>query len=143
MVKFVDLPPFFGHVGRRGRPACGQIPPPRGYLEGSVVASSPSTLPTSATPRRRRVCYLSRSRGWIDPDHPHRSTAEVNLLAVATGAPVWSLGTAWKALFRELMPRSIEDAFRKAMVRSRLTDEEVARLRNVAEHLRIDLVVRD
>ena len=62
---------------------------------------------------------------------------------MATGAPVWSLGTAWKALFRELMPRLIEDAFRKAMVRARLTEEEVARLRNVAEHLRIDLVVRD
>jgi hypothetical protein len=104
-----------------------------------------AALPTSppVTTRARRVCYLSRSRGWIDPEHPHRATSEVNLLAVATGAPVWSLGTAWKALFRELMPRSIEDAFRKAMVRARLTEEEVQRLRTVAEHLRIELDVRD
>jgi hypothetical protein len=102
-------------------------------------------LPTSApAPTRvRRICYLSRSRGWIDPDHPRRPTSEVNLLAVATGAPVWSLGTAWKALFRQLMPTSIEDAFRKAMVRARLTEDEVQRLRTVAEHLSIDLDVRD
>ncbi len=93
--------------------------------------------------RPRRVCVLSRSRGWIDPDHPHRPTSEVNLLAVATGAPVWSLGTAWKAIFRELMPRSIEDSFRKAMVRARLSDDDVRRLRTVAEHLRIELIVRD
>ena len=56
---------------------------------------------------------------------------------------MWSLGTAWKAIFRELMPRSIEDSFRKAMVRARLSDDDVRRLRTVAEHLRIDLVVRD
>jgi len=98
----------------------------------------------AATSRRpARVCFLSRSRGWIDPDRPGRPTSEVNLLAIATGAPVWSLGTAWKALFRQLMPTSIEDAFRKAMVRTRLSDDEVARLRAVAERLRIELVVRD
>jgi hypothetical protein len=67
----------------------------------------------------------------------------VNLLAVATGAPVWSLGTAWKALFRQLMPAGIEDAFRKAMVRARLTDPEVDRLRDVADRLHIQLIVRD
>jgi hypothetical protein len=116
--------------------------PPRGIGEEAMTGAS---LPAAAssTPRARRVCFLSRSHGWIDPDHPHRPTSEVNLLAVATGAPVWSLGTAWKAIFRELMPRSIEDAFRKAMVRARLTEDEVQRLRTVAEHLRIDLDVRD
>lgn len=65
------------------------------------------------------------------------------MLAVATGAPVWSLGTAWKALFRQLMPPRIEEAYRKAMVRARLTDEEVDRLRAVADRLRIELIVRD
>jgi hypothetical protein len=99
-------------------------------------------VPVPAPPVRR-VCFLSRSRGWIDPDHPGRPTSEVNLLAVATGAPVWSLGTAWKSIFRQLMPSGIENAYRKAMVRARLSEEEVRQLRDVAEHLRIDLVVRD
>jgi hypothetical protein len=93
--------------------------------------------------REGAVCFLSRSRGWIDPERPSRPTSEVNLLAVATGAPVWSLGTAWKALFRQLMPPTIEDAFRKAMVRARLTDAEIERLRRVADRLGIELVVRD
>lgn len=91
----------------------------------------------------RRICFLSRSRGWIDPSDPHRPTSEVNLLAIATGAPVWSLGTAWKALFRQLMPPQVEDAYRKAMVRARLSEAEVDRLREVADRLRIELVVRD
>jgi hypothetical protein len=108
-----------------------------------MSATSGSALPPAAAPRPRRVCFLSRSRGWIDPDHPSRPTSEVNLLAVATGAPVWSLGTAWKSIFRQLMPPSIEDAYRKAMVRARLSEAEVQRLRTVAEHLRIDLDVRD
>ena len=108
-----------------------------------MVAATGAPGNDAPLPRPRRVCVLSRSRGWIDPEHPHRPTSEVNLLAIATGAPVWSLGTAWKAIFRELMPRSIEDSFRKAMVRARLSDDDVRRLRTVAEHLRIDLVVRD
>jgi hypothetical protein len=108
------------------------------------MVATPGSAPASAAPlRARRVCFLSRSHGWIDPDHPRRPTSEVNLLAVATGAPVWSLGTAWKSLFRQLMPGPIEDAFRKAMVRARLSEDEVQRLRTVAEHLRIDLDVRD
>jgi len=108
------------------------------------MTTTSGALPaTAASPRPRRICFLSRSRGWIDPNHPHRPTSEVNLLAVATGAPVWSLGTAWKALFHELMPTSIEDAFRKAMVRARLSDDEVRRLRTVAERLRVELDVRD
>jgi hypothetical protein len=109
--------------------------------ESQVAQSSPS--PPTPGARTRRVCFLSRSRGWIDPDDPHRPTSEVNLLAIATGAPVWSLGTAWKSIFHRLMPSSVEDAYRKAMVRARLSEAEVERLRTVAEHLRIDLVVRD
>jgi hypothetical protein len=99
--------------------------------------------PSPAPPAVRRVCYLSRSRGWIDPRDPRRPTSEVNLLAIATGAPVWSLGTAWKSIFHRLIPPGIESAFSKAMVRARLSEAEVGRLREVAEHLRIDLVVRD
>jgi hypothetical protein len=106
-------------------------------------ATSGPAPPPLVTPRSRRVCFLSRSRGWIDPDHPGRPTSEVNLLAVATGAPVWSLGTAWKSIFHELMPNGIEAAYSKAMVRARLSEDDVRRLRDVAEHLRIDLEVRD
>ncbi len=103
----------------------------------SAPLSSPSVPPA------RRICFLSRTRGWIDPTDPHRPTSEVNLFAIATGAPVWSLGTAWKAFFHRLMPPQVEDAYRKAMVRARLSDAEVDRLREVAERLRIELVVRD
>jgi hypothetical protein len=99
--------------------------------------------PTGSGPGPRKVCFLSRSRGWIDPDRPNRPTSEVNLLAIATGAPVWSLGTAWKATFHRLMPATIEDSYRKAMVRARLNDGDVARLSEVAARLGIELVVRD
>ena len=106
--------------------------------------SSPTPSGRPRGPRLHRgVCYLSRSRGWIDPADPRAPTSHVNLLAVATGAPVWSLGTAWKAIFRSLMPATIEDAYRKAMVRSRLSEAEIARLRTVAERLSIELRVSD
>ena len=100
------------------------------------------TLPrSSAAPRA--VCYLSRRRGWIDPERSHRPTSEVNLLAVALGAPVWTLGTAWESIFHHLIPPTVEQAYRKAMVRSPLSEEEVQRLREVAERLRIRLEVSD
>ena len=92
-------------------------------------------------PPTRRACYLSRSRGWIDPARPRRATSEVNLLAVALGSPVWTLGTAWETVFRSLIPPRIEEAYRKAMVRARLTEEEVEQLRAVAERLGIELRV--
>ncbi len=90
-----------------------------------------------------RVCYLSRSQGWIDPDHPRRPTSEVNLLAVAIGAPVWTMGTAWESIFHRLIPLPVARAFRAAMVRSRLTEEEVRVLRGAAEQLHVTLEVRD
>ncbi len=90
---------------------------------------------------RRRVCYVSRRKGWVDPNEPHRPTSEVNLLAVALGAPVWTLGTAWETLFRELVPLPVARAFRSAMVRARLTDEDLRALQGAAERLGISLRV--
>jgi hypothetical protein len=94
-------------------------------------------------PASGRVCYLSRSRGWIDPDRPRRATSEVNLLAIYLGSSVWTLGTAWETVFRSLIPPSIENAYRKAMVRARLSPEEVDRLKAVAERLGVELRVQD
>jgi hypothetical protein len=93
--------------------------------------------------RNRRVCYLSRRRGWIDPDAPRRATYEVNLLAVFLGSRVWTLGTAWESIFHSLMPPSIERAYRTAMARSPLSEDDIGRLREVAERLRVDLKVVD
>jgi len=90
-----------------------------------------------------KVCYLSRRRGWIDPEHPHRPVSEVNLLAVYLGSPVWTLGTAWEAIFRSLMPPAIEAAYRAATARSRLSESEVELLKRVAERLEVRLEVRD
>ena len=101
-------------------------------------APVPST-PTSPA----RICYLSRSRGWIDPDNPRRPTSEVNLLAVALGAPVWTMGTAWESIFHRLIPLPVARAFRSAMVRSRLNEEEVRVLQEAAEQLHVTLDVRD
>ncbi|HTT14796.1 MAG TPA: hypothetical protein VMG81_03335 [Thermoplasmata archaeon] len=105
------------------------------------VPSIPSLSSAAPTPRRR--CYLSRHRGWIDPERPSRPTYEVNLLAVALNSRVWTLGTAWESIFRSPMPRPIAEAFRKAMARVRLTDRDVDLLRGVADGLRVDLVVSD
>lgn len=91
----------------------------------------------------RPVCYLSRSRGWIDPENPGRPTSEVNLLAVALGAPVWTMGTAWESIFHRLIPLPVARAFRTAMVRSRLNEDEVRVLKEAAERLRVTLEVRD
>ncbi len=113
-------------VGKNGRRNSGPPPEPPG------ASASPS-----------RVCYLSRSRGWIDPENPHRPTSEVNVLAVALGTRVWTLGTAWESLFHRLIPVPIARAYRMAMVRARLTDPEVRLLKEVAEELHVRLEVVD
>ena len=95
------------------------------------------------SPSRGRVCHISRSTGWIDPNRPRRPISEVNLLAVALGSPVWTLGTAWESVFHSLIPRDVEKAYRKASAGLPLRDEEVARLRAVAERLQVELDVRD
>lgn len=91
----------------------------------------------------RRVCYLSRHRGWIDPDDPRRPTSEVNLLAVALRSRVWTLDTAWDSIFRSPAPRPFALAFRKAMTRVALSDGEVELMRGVARELGVELVVLD
>lgn len=89
------------------------------------------------------VCYLSRRRGWIDPDDPHRPTSEVNLLAVALHSRVWTLDTAWDSIFHYPAPRPFTLAFRRAMTRTPLSDAEIALIGDVARKLRIELVVLD
>jgi hypothetical protein len=106
-------------------------------------ALPPTEHAAPAAGRKRRICYLSVRRGWIDPEAPRRPTHEVNLLAVYLGSRVWTLGTAWESIFRSLIPPAIERAYRKAMVRSPLSEEDVGRLREVAERLDIDLKVVD
>ena len=110
----------------------------------------PSVSPDDRSPPRptapgppARVCHLSRRRGWIDPENPHRPTSEVNLLAIALGSPVWTMGTAWETLFHELIPLPVARAFRSAMVRARLSDDEVRALQGAAERLGIALQVVD
>jgi hypothetical protein len=98
-----------------------------------------SGVPTAG----RRVCYLSRRRGWIDPDDERRSTSEVNLLAVALRSRVRTLDTAWAAVFNQPVPRSVGHAYRKAMVRAALNDEDVGLLRELADRLKIELIVTD
>lgn len=90
-----------------------------------------------------RSCYLSRRRGWIDPEHPERPTSEVNLLAVALDSRVWSLGTAWMSLFGTLIPKPVAEAFRKGMARVPISDAEVGLLEDVAVRLHVRLVVTD
>ena len=67
----------------------------------------------------------------------------MNLLAVYLGSPVWTLGTAWESIFHSLIPPSVERAYRDATARLPLTDEEVDRLREVADHLGVRLEVLD
>ena len=93
--------------------------------------------------RSLRVCHLSRRHGWIDPDRPHRPTSEMNLLAVYLNAPVWTLETAWAAVFRSLMPPRIERAYRHATAGLALSEDEIESLRSVAERLGVRLEVHD
>ncbi len=67
----------------------------------------------------------------------------MNLLAVALNSRVWTLDTAWDAIFRYPAPRPFTLAFRKAMTRTPLSDPEIARIQEVARMLRIDLVVQE
>ncbi len=105
-------------------------------------AAGRSALPTDPA-ARRMVCYLSRRHGWIDPSRPGRPTYEVNLLAVALQSRVFTLGTAWESIFHAPMPRSVLAAFRKAMVRVPVSEEDVRLLRGVADQLHVELVVRE
>ena len=67
----------------------------------------------------------------------------MNLLAVALGAPVWTMGTAWESIFHRSMPLPVARAFRSAMVRSRLREDEVQALQEAAEQLHVTLEVHD
>ncbi len=107
---------------------------------------SPDLVPgarTTESSATRRICYLSRRRGWIDPDHPRRPTSEVNLLAIALHSRVWTLDTAWDSIFHYPAPRPFTLAFRKAMTRTALSDEEIKLIDDVARMLKIELVVQD
>ena len=102
------------------------------------------SLPAPRSPvPTTRVCHLSRRGGWIDPDQPGRAVAEVNLLAVYLGSPVWTLGTAWESVFHGLIPPSVERAYRKATARLALSDDELQVLRSVADRLAVRLEVQD
>ncbi len=90
-----------------------------------------------------RTCYLSRHRGWTDPEDPSRPTSEVNLLAVALDSRVWSLNTAWMSIFGTLIPKPVAEAFRKGMARVPISEVEVQMLQDVAQRLKVRLVVTD
>jgi hypothetical protein len=110
------------------------------------MAAEPSNAghasgPSPSAPHR--VCHLSRRRGWIDPADPHRPTSDVNLLAIALDSRVWTLDTAWDSIFHYTVPRPIARAFRKAMTRVTVTDDEVELLASVARRLGVELVVHD
>jgi len=106
------------------------------------MRSAPRSPGSDAVPPAS-VCYLSRTRGWTDPEAPRRPTYEVNLFAVALRSRVWSLGTAWAALFRTPIPKPVAEAFRKGMARVRVSDEDVRLLEDVAQRLHVRLVVLD
>lgn len=97
--------------------------------------------PSPASAPARKVCYLSRRKGWIDPTQPRRPVSEVNLLAVYLGSPVWTLETAWAAIFGSYMPREIAHAYRTATARVPVSESEVRILQEVADRLSVELRV--
>jgi hypothetical protein len=107
------------------------------------MAGSPPdrSNPASVTPRK--VCYLSRRKGWTDPAQPRRRVADVNLLAIYLEAPVWTLRTAWVRIFNSLIPESVERAYVTATAGARVSDSEIRVLREVADRLRVELRVID
>jgi hypothetical protein len=107
------------------------------------MTTSPADRLSPTAEGSRKVCYLSRKKGWTDPAHPRRPVSEVNLLAVYLGAPVWTLRTAWLKVFNSLPPGSVEQAYLTATARARLSDGEVRILRELAEHLHVELRVTD
>ncbi len=108
------------------------------------MSSVPARRVPEPEPRRDRpVCYLSRSRGWVDPGDPHRPASEVNLLAVALGSKVWTTGTAWESVFRRPIPLEVARAYGAAMARSPVSDRGVELLVRVARALRVELRVID
>ncbi len=96
-----------------------------------------------AVPSGRKLCLLSRHRGWLDPTKAGRSHADVNLLAVYLGAPVRTLETAWAAVFGALIPPTVARAYRGATARAKLSEAEVRSLEELAERLQIELRVID
>lgn len=107
------------------------------------MVAAPPEVPRRAASPSRKVCYLSRRKGWTDPEQPRRPVSEVNLLAVYLGSPVWTLDTAWAAVFGTLIPLPVARAYRTATARSSLSDREVDVLREVADHLNVELRVLD
>ncbi len=106
--------------------------------------SNPADHVPSAPPApARKVCYLSRRRGWIDPASPHRPVSEVNLLAVYQGHAMWTLQTTWAWAFGTMIPREIERAYVNASARVPISEGEVSLLRLVAERLGVELRVVD
>ncbi|MGI0054564.1 MAG: hypothetical protein ACREBZ_02440 [Thermoplasmata archaeon] len=79
----------------------------------------------------------------MDPQHPRRAVAEVNLLAVYLGNPVWTLETAWAAVFGNLIPPAVARAYRTATARVPVSESEVHILRDVADRLSVELKVVD
>ncbi len=97
--------------------------------------------PMATGSAERAVCRVSRRRGWVDEKNRPRPASEANLLAIAIGAPVWTIGTAWESIFHRAMPRDVHQALSRAMVRARLTEADVGCLRRAAEWLGVALEV--
>jgi hypothetical protein len=106
------------------------------------MASSPEDRADPTPVPSRKVCYLSRTKGWSDPEHPRRPVSEINLLAIHLGSRVWTLETAWAAVFgTSLIPPEVARAYRNATAHVAVSEGEVRILRDVAERLRIELRV--
>lgn len=89
-----------------------------------------------------KICYLSRSRGWLTERSTKAVPSDGNLLAVALGRPVWTAGTAWESLFHRPMPRGLSAAFWKTMVRAKLDEDDVTHLRAAARSLGVRIELR-
>ena len=107
-----------------------------------MTASRPDQSNTAPEPPHK-VCYLSRRRGWTDPGRPRRPVSEVNLLAVYLGSPVWTLETAWAAVFDTFIPPPVARAYRTATARVSVSEDEVRLLQEVADRLHVELRVID
>lgn len=92
--------------------------------------------------RGGRICYLSRSRGWLTERSTKAVPSDGNLLAVAIGRPVWTAGTAWESLFHRSMPPGLNTAFWKSMVRARLDETDIAHLQAAARSLGVRILLR-
>jgi len=107
------------------------------------MADARPALAPSPRASDRKICYLSRRKGWTDPTRPKSPVSEVNLLAIFLGAPVWTLNTAWMAVFRENVPPSVASAYRTATARVRISEPEIRILQQVADRLGVELKITD